>query len=173
MQANVTKQISEGNFDVEIVPASADDTFSIELSNMKNNINEILVQIEALIKDVLDGKLNSKADEEGFNGKWKTFITDLNKLIKAFVEPIDITADYIEKISSGSIPEKLTEEYRGDFNTIKNNLNTCIDVMESLISETSMIESAVKNGNLSSRGNASKFSGSWAEIVKGLNNILV
>ena len=60
----------------------------------------------------------------------------MNKLIDAFVAPINVTAEYVDRISKGDIPPKITDTYNGDFNEIKNNLNACIDVMNGLLRET-------------------------------------
>ncbi len=51
----------------------------------------------------------------------------VNTLIDAFVSPINVTAKYVEQISRGDYPEKITEEYKGDFSKIRNNLNTLIE----------------------------------------------
>ena len=40
-----------------------------------------------------------------------------------------MTAEYVDRISKGDIPPKITDTYNGDFNEIKNNLNACIDTM--------------------------------------------
>ena len=42
---------------------------------------------------------------------------------------LNVAADYVDRISKGDIPPKITDTYNGDFNTIKNNLNTCIDAI--------------------------------------------
>ena len=47
-----------------------------------------------------------------------------------------MTAEYVDRISKGDIPPKITDTYNGDFNEIKNNLNACIDVMNGLLRET-------------------------------------
>jgi methyl-accepting chemotaxis protein len=45
------------------------------------------------------------------------------------VGPIETTATYIDCVSQGDIPETITEAYRGDFDTIKQNLNTLFAAM--------------------------------------------
>ena len=47
----------------------------------------------------------------------------VNDLINAFVAAINVTAEYVDRISKGDIPRKITDVYNGDFNEIKNNLN--------------------------------------------------
>jgi len=41
-----------------------------------------------------------------------------------------MAAEYVERISNRDIPEKITDEYNGDFNEIKDNLNKCIDLYD-------------------------------------------
>ena len=46
--------------------------------------------------------------------------------------PINVTTEYLDRIAKGDIPDKMTEEYKGDFNEIKNNLNLLIDAMNAV-----------------------------------------
>ena len=74
----------------------------------------------------------------------------VNKLIDAFVAPINVTAEYVDRISKGDIPPKITDTYNGDFNEIKNNLNACIDVMNGLLQTKTLIQ-ATQDGKLQTR----------------------
>ncbi|MBW2141607.1 MAG: hypothetical protein JRG97_11140, partial [Deltaproteobacteria bacterium] len=51
------------------------------------------------------------------------------------IGPLNMMAEYIDRISKGDIPEKITDDYKGDFNEVKNNVNQCIDALKSLIEE--------------------------------------
>ena len=75
----------------------------------------------------------------------------VNKLIDAFVGPINVTAEYVDRISKGDIPPKITDTYNGDFNEIKNNLNACIDTMNGLLAETDMLVKATVEGKFGTR----------------------
>ncbi len=96
----------------------------------------------------------------------------VNKLIDAFVAPINVTAEYVDRISKGDIPPKITDTYNGDFNEIKNNLNACIDVMNGLLRETNTLIQATQDGKLQTRGNAKQFAGGWGELVGGVNKLI-
>ncbi|MBN2280042.1 MAG: PAS domain-containing protein, partial [Candidatus Marinimicrobia bacterium] len=63
----------------------------------------------------------------------------------------------------------ITDEYKGDFNEIKNNLNMCIDAVNGLSREMITLVQASIKGELDIRGDASKFSGDYAKIVQGVN----
>ena len=54
----------------------------------------------------------------------------MNETLDAVIGPLNVAAEYVDRISKGDIPPKITDSYNGDFNEIKNNLNTCIDAVE-------------------------------------------
>ena len=83
-----------------------------------------------------------------------------------------MTAEYVDRISKGDIPPKITDNYNGDFNEIKNNLNACIDIMSGLLVETDKLIKATKDGKLQTRGNADKFAGGWGKLVGGVNELI-
>jgi methyl-accepting chemotaxis protein len=96
----------------------------------------------------------------------------LNNLFENLTAPLKMTTEYMEKISRGEMPEKVSEEYRGDFNNIKDSVNLFVDTMSALRGELGMLIRASKEGNLGVKGDISKFEGEWADIVKGMNELI-
>lgn len=95
--------------------------------SVDSGIKDVLDQVEGLTGNVLNGNLKSRADVEKSGIDFEGMVRGINQLIEAFVKPINMTAEYVEKISGGDLPEKVKEDYRGDFNKIKENLNSMID----------------------------------------------
>ena len=96
----------------------------------------------------------------------------VNKLIDAFVAPINVTAEYVDRISKGDIPPKITDNYNGDFNEIKINLNNMVPMMSDLLNETSKLTKAAADGQLDQRADAAKFVGGWNQLVTGVNDTI-
>jgi methyl-accepting chemotaxis protein len=172
--AEYVERISKGD-----IPQKITDTYLGDFNEIKNNLNNcidvmsgLLIETNMLIKATQDGKLDMRGDASRFNGDWGTLVQGVNNLIDAFVAPINVTAEYVERISKGDIPAKITDTYNGDFNEIKNNLNSCIDVMSGLLNETNMLIKATQDGKLDTRGNASKFNGDWGTLVQGVNDLI-
>ncbi|KKL71006.1 hypothetical protein LCGC14_2099240, partial [marine sediment metagenome] len=109
------------------------------LNNMQGTIKKVLNETNTLIKDTQDGKLDSRTETKGYEGAWDEMVTGLNNLIEAFVRPFKMTAQYVERISIGDTPERITEEYRGDFNDIKKNLNSLIKATDNVTDLTEKI----------------------------------
>ena len=62
---------------------------------------------------------------------------DLRKAVDAVIGPLNVAAEYVDRISKGDIPAKITDNYNGDFNEIKNNLNQAIDAVNALVADAS------------------------------------
>ena len=107
-----------------------------------------------------------------FEGGWRRMIEGLNRLADAYVAPIRMTADYIDRIAKGEIPPKITETYRGDFNVTKNNLNDMVDALQALIADVNMLADAGVAGALGVRADGSRHRGEYRRIVEGMNATL-
>jgi len=140
--------------------------------NIVNSIGNIIDRIRMLIEDVNCGVLNSRIDHDDVSIDFIEISNSANGIIEAFIKPLNVTEKYIDKISKGEVPPKITDEYMGDFNLIKNNLNSLIDVMCNLILETSGLIDETKIGNLDKRADEFKFSGEWKKLVSGINSVV-
>ncbi|MCX8055877.1 MAG: methyl-accepting chemotaxis protein, partial [Ignavibacteria bacterium] len=65
-------------------------------------------------------------------GAFRALIQGVNETTDNIVRPLNVAAEYIDRISKGDIPPIITDEYKGDFNEIKNNLNVLIDATQNI-----------------------------------------
>ncbi|QTA80055.1 Two component system response regulator/histidine kinase, HAMP and GAF domains-containing [Desulfonema limicola] len=143
--SSLVEEIAEGNLDIEIRKRSENDRLMKALKIMKDVLAGILQETGGVIQNVRDGKLELRpGNADNFGGCWKELVIGLNKLIKAFTIPIYRTAEYIERISKGDIPELITGNYKGYFNDIKNNLNILITATQ----EITRTAQEIAGGNL-------------------------
>ncbi len=142
--ANVTETISNGDLSVDVTPKSDQDVLNHSLVNMKEKIGAVLKETQGLIHAVQDGKLATRGNAVAFAGGWRELITGINALIDAFVTPFTVAATYIDRIAKGDIPEQITQEYQGDFNAIKQNLNLLIEATH----EMTRLAEEIAEGNL-------------------------
>jgi len=111
---------------------------------INNGVKGILEQMKNLIGDIINGKLTTRGDPEKTTVDFRDIIVETNQLLEAFIKPIKVTSEYIEKISIGDIPEKISDDYKGDFNDIKNNINFLIEAIENVTA----ISVELSNGNM-------------------------
>jgi methyl-accepting chemotaxis protein len=85
---------------------------------------------------------------------------------------LNVAAEYVDRISKGDIPSKITDTYNGDFNELKNNLNAAIGAVNALVSDAGNLVDAAVAGRLKTRADATKHQGDFRKIVDGVNKTL-
>jgi methyl-accepting chemotaxis protein len=140
--------------------------------NIKSILESLFSETKRLIDAALAGKLDTRGETEKINFEFRPIVAGINEMLNAVIGPLNMAAEYIDRISKGDIPQKITEKYNGDFNEIKNNINTCIDAVNSLITDANMLSSAALEGKLDIRADGSKHEGDFRKIIQGVNNTL-
>lgn len=171
-QANAAEKIAAGDLSVELVPKSDKDILSMSLISVIQELGKLSSETGSLTKAALEGDLSARGDAEAFSGGYKDIIDGVNAVMDALIEPLKISAGYMERISKGDIPPLITEEYNGDFDTIKNNINTCIEAVNLLVEDMNSLSMTAIEGQLSARADAARHSGDFAKVVEGVNSTL-
>ncbi len=99
----------------------------IEVIIDRIQVEKLKSEIADLVAAALAGNLHKRCDTRGFDKVYAPLVKGINDMLEAVINPLNVAARYVDSISRGEIPEKITEEYKGDFNTIKNNLNNMIE----------------------------------------------
>ncbi|WP_306600142.1 methyl-accepting chemotaxis protein [Geothrix sp. 21YS21S-2] len=162
-----------------IIPPVITDNYNGDFNVIKGNLNKMVVMMsdllsetDKIIKAAADGQLDTRADASKFVGGWNQLVSGVNDTITNIVNPLNVTADYVEKCSKGIIPPVITTEYKGQYNVIKVNLNAMVTMMSELLKETDKIIRAAADGQLDTRADASKFVGGWNQLVSGVNDTI-
>ncbi|HEY6798905.1 MAG TPA: methyl-accepting chemotaxis protein [Kineosporiaceae bacterium] len=132
----------------------------------------LVADANMLAEAAVAGRLETRADASRHQGDFKAIVDGVNQTLDSVIGPLNVAADYVDKISAGNIPPKITDTYNGDFNTIKTNLNTCIDAVNALVADANMLAEAAVAGRLETRADASKHQGDFKAIVDGVNQTL-
>ena len=138
----------------------------------KGKSSAVFERIWSLATAIKEGRLDSRANLEGVIEADSEILQSVNQLVDSIVSPLNVAAEYVDRISKGDIPPKITDSYNGDFNKIKNNLNTCIDAVNALTSDAGTLSKAAVEGKLATRADATKHQGDFQKIVKGVNDTL-
>ncbi|MCD6272713.1 MAG: chemotaxis protein, partial [Deltaproteobacteria bacterium] len=172
--AEYVDRISKGD-----VPEKITDDYKGDFNEVKNNLNVCIDALNGLVAETdmvaqaaVEGRLDTRGDKKKFGGDFGKLVQGINDTLDAIIGPLNMTAEYVDRISKGDVPEKITDDYKGDFNEVKNNLNVCIDALNGLVAETGMVNQAAVEGKLDARGDAEKFGGDFGKLVQGINDTL-
>jgi len=173
--AEYVDRISKGD-----IPPTITDSYNGDFNEIKSNLNnvvkmmnDLLAQTDILIQGAANGELDKRADASLFVGGWNKLVAGVNDTVVNIVEPLRVTADYVDKVSKGVIPPTITTEYKGEYNVIKGNLNNMVKMMNDLLAQTDVLIQGAANGELDKRADASLFVGGWNKLVAGVNDTVV
>ncbi len=124
-------------------------------------------ELSRLAKAALDGQLRERGKTEEFQGRNRDLVAGINGMLDAVIGPLNVAAGYVERISKGDIPEKITDNYNGDFNTIKNDLNQCVDGLGALREATAVTQRMAENDY--SKAVDGNYVGIFADLAAGIN----
>ncbi|PZX15146.1 methyl-accepting chemotaxis sensory transducer with Pas/Pac sensor [Breznakibacter xylanolyticus] len=140
--------------------------------NIRKIIKDFMTETNLLVDGAIAGDLNTRADVSKINFELRSIPEGFNRTLDALVQPMNMAADYMQKIANGDQLEKITANYNGDFNLVKNNINRCIDILGGLNCEVKMLTEEVAKGRLNVKADESQFTGSWYQLVKGMNSTI-
>jgi len=142
----ILAQISNGKIDELIA-----QTYKGDHEKMKQAINNVGTVLQGLQKELAhltaaakDGKLTERGNAERFQGAYADIVRGVNAVLEAVIAPLNVSANYVDRISKGDLPPQITDTYHGEFNNIKNNLNALIAAMN----DVTQAAEAIAQGNL-------------------------
>jgi methyl-accepting chemotaxis protein len=168
--------VSEGDLSVRdaLDPGRKDELGVLmrAIQRMADNIAALVRDVGGLSRAAKSGQLSVRADASTHRGDYRRLVEGVNETLDAVVTPLRTAADHVERIAHGDIPPKITAEYQGDFNTIRDNLNRCIDAVNLLIADANRLSAAAVQGHLSTRADVGRHEGDFRRIVQGMNDTL-
>lgn len=171
-QAEAAAMIANGKLPQDIRPRSEKDILGISMCSVVDTLNRLAEESVSLTGAATAGDLGKRGETQNFEGIYRQIITGFNDTLDAVVNPLRIAAAHLSSISKGEIPDLITEDYKGDFNDIKESLNTCINAIRNLIEDISALSKAAVEGRLAVRADASRHGGDFAKIIEGINGTL-
>jgi methyl-accepting chemotaxis protein len=181
LSANLDK-LSQGDLEFDTKVAKPNEYTNDEYENFKQ-IYTTLFKVQLAVKKLIEdanilviaadnGNLSKRVDESKHKGNFRSIITGINKTFDNLVDPINRLANYIQRIAKGDIPEKVSQEAKGDYELLRNNMNTCIDAIINLISDSNHLATNAIEGRLNVRADSSRHHGDFKKIVDGINRTL-
>jgi methyl-accepting chemotaxis protein len=171
-QTLAVDKIAKGRFDASITAKSEGDILSHAINSVSHSLNNLIAETTRLVEAADTGQLSIRGNTSSFQGNYKEIVAGFNKTLDLLIGPLNMAAEYIDRISKGNLPEKISEKYEGEFNNIKDNLNTCIESIGKLIEDAKRLSESAVDGKLSVRADAQRHTGDFKKIIDGFNSTL-
>jgi len=140
--------------------------------SVETNIRRIVQEVGILIEAGNKGNLSYRADKQKVHRDFHPIISGINEVLDSFKEPLNMASEYIQQISEGSIPKPIEKEYQGDFNTIKINLNTVVEVLNNLTDAMNTMYKEQASGDYEFFMDDTPFKGVYQQVAQGYNQLV-
>ena len=137
--------------------------------SISNSLNGLRREASRLAEAAVAGQLSTRADVMAVPAEFRSIVQGINDTLDAVMGPLNVAAHYVDRISKGDIPEKITDSYNGDFNLIENNLNKCVDSLNGLLAAMGKMHEGQKSGDIEAYVNAVQFDGAYRQLAQGVN----
>ena len=126
----------------------------------------VLQAVQSLVARVEAGDLWAELQYKVV-GTYRPLADGINRMLDALTRPLKWLQSLRIGFPKASSGYALAEEYNGDFNTIKNNLNSIIDEIHILVDEMGVLIRLAREGNLAKRADPDRTKGVYRKILRG------
>jgi methyl-accepting chemotaxis protein len=169
-----SEKVAQGDFSAIIDINQNDEIGAVAFAvkTIVTNLKKFQNELSELILNASQGKLTARGDVKKFEGGYFEIIKGINNIMDALINPLTLSANYIQKISVGEIPALITDVYLGDFNEIKNSINLLITSNKEIIDRSQQISKGDLTIKLKPRSEKDELLIALSEMIIRLNEIV-
>lgn len=142
------------------------------LNNIRTNVMLLIADANMLAQAAIEGKLATRADASKHQGDYRKIVEGVNATLDAVIGPLNVAAEYVDRISKGDMPAEITDKYAGDFNAIKNNLNILIQSLNTVIEKARQVAQGDLTVTLTKRSENDELMKVLDEMVKSNASVI-
>lgn len=129
-------------------------------------------EVYRLVGAITAGRLDERGETSGLSDDDARLVEAINGMLDTLVAPLRLAAGAIDEIAHGRIPPFVIDDFTGEHDTLKRNLNTLLATLYGLDRETRYLIRNIDAGRLQARGNDWDFEGVWRDLITGVNGTL-
>jgi methyl-accepting chemotaxis protein len=166
--SEMLERMANGDLSVSVQPKSDQDLLTKSYLRTVASVKALTADAVMLSEAATQGKLTTRADASKHQGDYRKIVQGVNDTLDAVIDPLNVAALYVERISKGDTPPQITDTYNGDFNTIKKNLNALIVAMNEITEAAEQVSSGDLTVKLKERSEKDKLMQALSAMVSGL-----
>ncbi len=102
---------------------------------VREKVRLVSNELTDLIDDSKNGKLSSRGDAQKFEGTWSKLVEGVNNILDEVIAPVQEGSRVLEIMANGDLTPRVTGNYKGDHQIIKNSINQLGDSLSAVISQ--------------------------------------
>ena len=121
---DIINQYARGDLSREMRKLSGKQAaLSDGVNAVRSNFSLMVADAEMLARAAVEGRLATRADASKHQGDFRQVVQGVNDTMDALIGPLLVTAQGWADLYAGMAPQKITADWKGDYNKIKENIN--------------------------------------------------
>lgn len=168
-KSEFSKQIGEGNLNVEFQAAGANDILGDSLLRMRDNLRSVIDETNEVVSHAGgEGDLSSRMNPQGKNGVWEELSVAINSLLDSISKPFTSINTIVNAMAEGDLTLRYNEEAKGDIQNLTDNLNTALDNLNALLKGISTDANIIGDSSMEMLGASEEMNANTGEIASAI-----
>ena len=170
--AEIASKIAAGDLSSRIeVKAGDASSLTYAMSVMQGSLTTIVAEIRQIVAEANRGDFSTKIELNGKAGYTKELSELLNQLSDTVDTAFKDTVRVAQALAQGDLSQKVTRDYQGAFNDVKQAVNTTADSLTRIVAEIQQIVAAANKGDFSTKLDLAGKAGYTRTLAELLNQL--
>src|SRR5204863_177601 len=141
------------------------------INTMVDQLRSFASEVTRVVQEVgTEGQLGGQADVKGVAGTWKDLTDSVNSMAGNLTDQVRNIAEVTVAVAAGDLSKKITVDVKGEFQELKDTINTMVDQLRSFASEVTRVAREVgTDGKLGGQANVGGVAGTWKDLTDSVN----
>ncbi len=133
--SNITNLLAKGDSKARITVdyKGSFNVFKESINRLGNQINLLVSEMDELAKAAAEGNLDYRGDSSKFEGDLAEIVNGVNRTMEGIVIPLRDIGDVLKKLANNDLTARVTSDYKGEYNILKENVNKAMESLENVI----------------------------------------
>ena len=109
------------------------NVLKVAANGLGEQINLLVQEMEKLDKAAAEGNLDYRGDSSKFKGDLAEIVNGVNRTMEGIVIPLRDIGDVLKKLANNDLTARVTSDYKGEYNILKENVNKAMESLENVI----------------------------------------
>ncbi|MCL1987817.1 MAG: methyl-accepting chemotaxis protein [Firmicutes bacterium] len=148
------------------------DAMDSEFEDVVNSISQVHSDMNKLYEQQEAGAYKFRIATSNHHGIYKEIVSKTNDLANSFIETRGNILDFFQEVANGNFNAKCEYTFVGDEIFINDLLDSVRNNITDVATEITNITLAAQNGNVSYSADATKYKGTWSDVVLDMNKLV-
>jgi methyl-accepting chemotaxis protein len=163
-------KLEDGKFNISLKSKDKKVNFLMKkINNISKQLSCVSNDSQNALEALTNGELDNRIDTREYQNGYASIAEAINTSIDIPIAVIRDLNNAITGLAKGDFNAKVSNNYSGEFNSIKTALNSFGDILKDLQDDSFIMNQAAAKGQLNIQVDASKYVGDFIAIIDSLN----